>query len=102
MTQCQANLAEMQAVRIGAQPFDFRRLLIMRHIGVRNLAAVQIGVFLELKMVNVPAVWIRERVPAPVRQGAERRRFFKRFGKRLQAGGIHRETKFAVADRQRI
>ena len=41
-------------------------------------------------------------MPAPVRERAERRGFFKRFGKRLQAGGVHSETEFPIADREWI
>ncbi len=74
----------------------------MRHVGVRHFASVQIGVFLELKFINVPAVRIWNRVPAPVRQRAERRRVFKRFGKSLQSRRVHGETKLSIADGQRI
>lgn len=41
-------------------------------------------------------------VPAPVRQGGERNRVRECFGKSLQPGRIHGETKLAVADGQGI
>ena len=100
--QDEADLPEMEPVRIFAEPFDLRRLLIVRLVGVRHPPAVQIREFLELEFVNVPAVRIRRRVPAPVRQRAERRRVLKRLREGLQAGRVHREGELAVADGQRI
>ena len=53
-------------------------------------------------MVNTPAVRVRNRVPTPARNRAERRGFFKRFGEGLQPGRVHGETKFTVAHGKRI
>ena len=56
----------LQSMRIRAQPFDFRRLDVVRHIRVRHEPADQIGIFLELKSIDAPAIRIRESMPTPV------------------------------------
>src|SRR5450759_4497562 len=102
MGEPETDLAEVQPVRIVAQPFDFGRLVVAGHVAIRHEPPVQIGEFLELKGINAPAVRVRNRVPAPVGQCAERRCLRERFGKSLQARRVNGEGKFAVADGQRI
>jgi hypothetical protein len=40
----ETDLAEVQPVRIGAQPFDFRRLLVVRHVGIRHERPFRSGI----------------------------------------------------------
>ena len=100
--QDEPDLAEVEAMRVVAQPCDFRRHSVFPARRHKARAAVQVGKRLEREFVNVPAIRVRDRVPAPIRQRAERRGFFKRRGKCLQPGRVHREGEPPVADRQRI
>ena len=97
MRQHKTDLAEVQPVRVFAEPLVFRRRLAGGDIGVRHGPAIQVGVLLEFIMINVPAVRIRNGVPAPVGKGPQRRGLGERFREGLQAGGIHGESKLPIA-----
>jgi hypothetical protein len=96
--QDETDLAEVQAMRVGAEPFDFGRLLVVRDVGVGDGAAIEIGVELELKGVDAPVVRVGCGVPTPIGKCAERDGVLEGVAESLQASGVYGEGEFAVAD----
>jgi len=84
---------------LARSPFDFRRSAYCPAHRRKNLAAVEVRVFLELKMINGPSRWYSGSCASPSRQGAERCGFFQTL-RETSADRSHPtvKTKFAVAD----
>ncbi len=99
--QTQSDPAEVQPMRIGAEPIGGGRVSAgassarsVGHLASRHLVLLE-------NIRHPVALGIRQTVPAPLRQRAQRHPLFVVRGKRLQARDIGREGELAIAHAQR-
>ena len=97
--EAEADAAEVQPVRVGAEPLDLGRPPVAGNVGVADRATVRVELR-EPEALDREALRVGGGVPAPLRERAERDRLVVGLGERLEARSVGGEGELAVPDRQ--